>query len=326
MKRLLIFLITLTAVISCDNELELIEEKKDIPIVYGLLSVSDTAQYIRVERAFVDETQSAFELAMDPGALYYPDAVVQLERASTGSLFSLTRVDGTEEGYPRDAGAFAQFPNYLYKIRNDAIDLVPGENYILRINRGDNQPEVTASSILIEDARIIRPTNTGSLDFDYIQGTNFRWSGGEGAVIFDIYLKINYRERNVVIGGNFESKSVLWQMGQSLVNQELEVVGIDFYGFLGGAIPVDTDVDRRMDDVDVILDSGGEEIREYIQVGSANLGITSSQDIPTYSNLSEGRGIFSSRNRTWKYGVPLTPGTIDSLVDGTITRDLNFRR
>ena len=40
---------------SCDNELNLVAEKKETPVVYGLIDQADTAQYIRVERVFVDE-------------------------------------------------------------------------------------------------------------------------------------------------------------------------------------------------------------------------------------------------------------------------------
>ena len=100
---------------ACNNDLELTENKEDIPIVYGFLSRQDTAHYIRVERAFLDPEKSPLEIAQNPDSLYYDDAIVQLKRLSNGEIFDFAKVDGTLEGYPRKEGIFATTPNFLYK-------------------------------------------------------------------------------------------------------------------------------------------------------------------------------------------------------------------
>ena len=61
MKFLAVFLMLITFFVACDNELNVIEPKQDIPVVYGFLNLADSAQYIRVERAFVDESTSALD-------------------------------------------------------------------------------------------------------------------------------------------------------------------------------------------------------------------------------------------------------------------------
>src|SRR5688572_25735004 len=99
---------------SCDNELIVTDEWKDIPVVWGLLNESDTAHYIRVEKAFLDPTTSALDIARIPDSLYYDNALVSLRRISTGQIFPLERVNGDLEGYPREGGVFAETPNYLY--------------------------------------------------------------------------------------------------------------------------------------------------------------------------------------------------------------------
>ena len=100
---------------ACDNELVVVDKWKDIPVVWGLLSKSDTAHYIRVEKAFLDPTTSAYDIARIPDSLYYDEAVVTLKRVNTGQVFTLERVDGDLEGYPREGGVFAEVPNYLYE-------------------------------------------------------------------------------------------------------------------------------------------------------------------------------------------------------------------
>ena len=126
-KYLSILLIASVVLIAaCDNELELVSEYENIPITYGLLNRSDTAQYIRVEKAFVDPAKSALLLAQEPDSLYYEDLVVQLVNRSLNETYTLERVDGNLEGYPRDTGIFANSPNWMYKIRTEDMRMRGG--------------------------------------------------------------------------------------------------------------------------------------------------------------------------------------------------------
>lgn len=309
---------------SCSNEFSLIEEKKDIPIVYGLLDQTDTAQYIRLERAFVDESINALELALDPNNLYYPNAEISLVNNTTGESVVLDKVDGDAEGLPRRTGIFATTPNVLYKVLTENFMMEKNDEIILNIKRDETLPLVTATTMTIGEGKITRPTPTASVDFNFISPTRFLWSKGDNAVLFDLSLVLNYQERDLNSGTGFERKSITWEVINNTEADEIEIEGRRFYETLNGAIDVNPNVVRRFLNVDFILASGGEELKSYIQVGQANLGITSSQDIPTYTNLSEGRGVFSSRTKFFREGVNISPNTIDSLVNGTITANLNF--
>ena len=315
---------------ACDNDLDIIEEPRDIPVVYGFLSLSDTAQYIRLERAFVDENISALELAMNPDSLYYPNAQVSLRRDASGELFDLEMVDGNLEGYVRDSGAFAQSPNYLYKIKSDDIDLRAGEMYSLVIQRTEDSETIEAETRLIGPTEIKSPNSQNAviLDFDYVDLNLFIWQASEGASVHDLFFRFNYRERSPETNNQFVSKSVLWKAGSNIEEEDVRVdyefQGLNFYTFLSGAIPVETDVQRRFENMDMIVVSGGTEILDFVNVSSANLGITSTQDVPSYTNIPEGRGIFSSRYTTELNTITLSNQTIDSLVNGSLTSQLNF--
>ena len=76
--------------------------------------------------------------------------------------------------------------------------------------------------------------------------------------------------------------------------------------------------------LDFVIDAGGEDLWNYIQVGNANTGITSAQEIPRYTNISEGLGLFSSRSSLVAEGYGIHQRTRDSLIDGSITAHLNF--
>ncbi|NNE25994.1 MAG: DUF4249 family protein [Saprospiraceae bacterium] len=311
---------------ACDNELNVIEDYQDIPIVYGVLSSSDTAQYIRLERAFVDPNTSALDIAQIADSLYYEDASVQI--LHDNQIYNLERVDGNLEGYIREEGAFAQAPNYLYKIRTANIPLIDDEAYTLQINTTDNTEPVSSTIDLVGASNITTPSS--SIGFDYIQPTRVRWRKGDNARIFDILIQVNYRERRLSSSTGFERKFVTWNMGSNIESsnddiENFERPGIDFYAFLAGELEANPDIERRFDDITVILHSGGFEILELNRVSGANLGITSSQDVPNYTNLSRGRGIFTSKFKEEKPGIALKSSSMDSLIEGQITKDLNFK-
>jgi len=317
-----IFTFLIICLFSCNNELNIVETYKDIPVVYGMLSVNEDVQYIRVEKAFIDENISGFEIAKIPDSIYYQDAIVSLENVNTGATVNLTMVDATNDGFGREEGVFATNPNYLYKISSSELDLTPGTPYKLIIERSDVLPIVEAQTILIDETRFLSPSpNTSNIDFNYTQFNTFRWRN-DGAAIYDLLMRINYRER--INGGTFESKSVLWPVAKNVEDIEFQTIGQNFYSFIAGSLSNGPEFDRRFDNVDVILDAAGVELLEFNRIASANLGITSSQDVPTFSNLSEGLGIFSSKSRSEIFGIGLSPKSLDSLMNGQITQSLNF--
>ena len=133
----LVFLSLATSLLlsGCKNELVTIESWKEIPVIYGILSLGDTATYIRVEKAFVDATKSPNDIAQIPDSLYSNDVTVSLIRTKNNERFNLTRVDGNTEGYKRDGGIFAQSPNYLYKAKNATLSMRGDEQWRIVIQR-----------------------------------------------------------------------------------------------------------------------------------------------------------------------------------------------
>lgn len=321
---------------SCDNELVVTDKWKDIPVVYGFLSKSDTAVYIRVEKAFLDPTTSAYTIAQIPDSLYYENAVVQLKRVSTGQVFTLKRVDGNLEGYPRDTfqtstgnpdtnAIFATEPNYLYKIKANEIALVVGEKYQLILQRNDHTEPVTAETIILPKP-VLRVPNPGSeCNFRPNSLFTFDWNPIEDAGIFDVHVKFHYDEKSPETNNIFQHKDFDWVIVRNLTDDIYKIDGVEFYNAVAANIEEDIDATRRFDSLDIQIWCAGLELYEYIQILHANSNIPSGENIPSYTNLSEGLGIFTSRNLSNYTGFGLTPPTLDSLANGSITGDLNFQ-
>lgn len=321
---------------SCSNEFELIEEWTDIPVAFGLLSRADTAHYIRVEKAFVDPNTSALEIAQIPDSLYYESIGVSVEEISTGTVYQLERVDGNLEGYPREEGIFATAPNYLYKFKLPLNEeLTPGRTYELKLTRGDNLPEVTAQTTVVSDMTVAAPSTT--LRFEAGRSTSFRWNApGGNAIFFDLSLRLNYLENSVDEPSVFTDKSMFWPLAKNIDRDDNNETlgefsladGNDFFRFIALTLsqqPGSQGLLRDFKNVDIVVTGGDQNLFDYINIGQANTGITSSQVIPNFTNLSEGFGIFGSTNRSIKEAVTLTSATEDSLRNGQFTSIYNFQ-
>ncbi|GLR20152.1 hypothetical protein [Portibacter lacus] len=320
-------IITIVLLFSCDNTLVLNAEYQDIPIVYGLLSVSEENQFIRVERAFLDPDRSATEIAVISDSIYYPSLDVQLVNLRNNEVHTLRKVNGNEIGLPRDEGAFAVDPNTLYTIGTSEMSLSAGESYELVINRGEGKEAIRATTTVVDTILITQPSTR--LNFDI--NTNFRvsWfpkSTGNVPSVYDVSMIVNFEEVNT-LDPDMEPVPVTleWSLAKSITDEtEILKLGNEFFVFLQNNIEVKENIRRDFIGIDVVIDAGGQEILDYVRVGQANLGITASQEIPFYTNLSEGRGIFSSRNRKFKKRVLLTPVAQNVVKSNDLTKSLNF--
>lgn len=318
---------------ACNDEIDLTADWKDIPVVYALINKDEAVHYVRLEKAFLDQNGNAFDAAQNIDSLYYgPEVTVEILNQSTGKTVVLERVNGEDEELYREDGVFANSPNYLYKFLAEDLPLDGEQTIELRINRGDNLEVVTAEAIVMGDIIPQAPSMPGDkLDFPMDRETSIRWRSTEEIRIFDVFLQVRYAEQLISDPNSVEEKSVIWTMGQGIDNEAgtqqtvLKVSGQEFYAFLAQSIETDNDKIRFLQGMDLIITGGGEAVERFINIALANTGITSAQEIPTYSNLSEGLGIFSSLSDTTVVNLTLTNESRDSLTSGSITGELNFQ-
>ena len=326
LKHFLILSTVLLTISSCTNDFELNEPKVETPVLYALLNANEANHYVRLERAFADPKTSALELAKNPDSLYYKNAVVKLLKLSTsGNVlkeFTLSEIDGNLEGLVREDGVFATTPNILYKISNDVIDLQPNENYRIEVTIGEKV--ITAQTIIVDNANI-----TGAkLNFKLGFKTTLKWRGGDNSIFHNASYVFYITEQTTT---GIEHKKLVWKISKnndrpkdSEKNFEVAVLGEEFYSFLAGTLTKDPSIKRYYDGTEVVIESGGENFYKYIKIGQANLGITSSGEIPFYTNLSIGRGVFSSRSTTIK-SLSLEGDTYTEMQENPLTKDLNFQ-
>ncbi len=327
MKYFIAAVLIISTVLSCSEEFNLIAPKQETPVVFGFLSVTDTAQYIRVQRAFRDAEISAVELAQIPDSIYYTDATVTLTDVEESLVYTLDQVDGNTEGYPKEDGAFANDPNILYKVKTEDINLVEGHDYTLTINTGEQgMVEATSTITLGEVPDITTPKSDFEFFFGFDGETNFAWKKVDDIKVYDVILYINIKERDISdVENEFIDRQLRWEVQKNVEGERLMVPGLDFYQFLLIELEKDPLIARRFLDMECEIVGAGQELLEFVNVANANTGITSSGETPIYSNIDGGLGLFSTRNSDRVTDIILAQNALDSLQNSTLTQELNFQ-
>ncbi len=321
-----IFLLLASVFISsCSNEFDLIESKKEIPVVYCLLDYDAENQFVRLERAFASPNTSALILAKNPDSLYYKNADVRLVKNSNGikKEFVLKEVDGNQDGYPRKDGVFATSPNKLYKIATAELQLIPGDIVELKINIGEGDI-ITSQTSIIEEVAPSNPGSSGKVSFSATQKDVLKWNSFDktGGKLHSLDLYFNYIE---VINGVESKKSLYWPIAKNIDKESYVLAPGEFYTYISSNITKDDKIKRYFVGIDFNIYSGDENLAQFLLVGAANTGITGSGEIPSYTNMSRGLGLFGSKAVFNAIGLDLAPPTRDLLIEGELTKALNFQ-
>ncbi len=327
-----IVLISSFIISSCSTDFNVTTSWKDITIAYGLLDASDSAQFIKVGKAYLDPSTNAYTIAQNPDSLYYKDLNVELQEYNGSSLVNtihLDKVDGNLQGLVKATGIFANSPNTLYKTKQA---LNTSHSYTLLVTKPDNGTQVTASTKVINDFTVIIPTP--QIKVNFLPGLEYKvnWNSAQDGKIYDITIRFHYTEINIADPSIVTKKYVDWLVVQnfrttSTNGGSLETFSVpndNLYPYLGITIPDDQSVHRKMDSCDFLFSVGGEELDTYNQVSIAQQGLTSGQALPTFTNINGGLGLFSSRFHKNIVNLEIDGRTIDSIACNINTAHLNF--
>lgn len=330
MNRILICLIAVGLLASCKNDFDLIEDGNNFPVVYGFVNMSDTAQYIRVERAFGQEDVNAITLAEDPGEVFYDNVDVTITNISTGNSFTLEKVNAVNEGYSRDPGDFLVDPNYLYKIKTEDLDFKGGDTIVIRVNPPDDLPVAFDSTVVLDSIELVVPNDFRPTNFAATQTTmQMRTSNNVGLIGIRYFLYV--REAQIFDPTIEDTVVAVWNITDNLERdplRDLQIINLDnqsFYQTLANQLDPDAQVIRRFSHYDVEVIYSGVELIDFRRIALANGGLSGSLELPPYSTIENGNGIFSSKRTLLAKDFIVDPKTRDSLALGQITGHLNFK-
>ncbi len=323
---------------GCSTELDLNAPFVETPLMFGLLDIAEDTHYVRLNRTFLREGESALLTALDPEEIYYSASMqVRIEEFNNGiyvTAYPMTLVNGDTLGLPKESGIFAQVPNLLYRyigqLNPDLSYKVVGEDNV-------NGIFVAAETDVLEDFDIVRPTPnptlTSSLSFAGLADYQVRWENSPGAKVYQMHMRFYMRETlssdiNMVLKDTVLEWTVF---NQEVVNNPNSSQAIDFdvsrsgfYSFLRQSVQPASGIVRFIDSVDFLFYAGDEELYSFILFNSAQLGITVDQITANYTNVEGGLGLLASRHRKATPKYKLNNQTLDSIACGSLTGGLNF--
>ncbi len=340
MKKILVSLlagISAVGFYSCSDDFAVTAPYKNVTLVYGLLNMEDTAHYIKIQKAFLDEKKNALEMAKHPDSSYYPHLNVVVKELSGGQvvkIIDLERVDVNLEGHQKDTGTFFTSPNYAYKFKET---LNPNNKYRLVITNPD-AGFTDSSEIEVLDVAQLRAYNINvNTQFNFAKtvpeksnNLNIPFEIPDNAKYIEGKIKFRWVEKDLNTGQQTDKEAdFIFDSGAIPDNRNISKSHIAFYSFLKSSMGVVSEhIERKMDSCELYLAVGGQEVYDYIRIsGIQSSGLTADQLKPLYTNILGGDvyGIFSSRAYKVYKNIPLTEATLDSFRVHPLTADLNIR-
>jgi len=333
---------------SCDNNLDLTADYKNITVSYSLLNMSDPVHYFKVYRGYLTD-ENAYIQAGNWENIYYPVDSIEVifeEYDERGRLLRTATLD-TTTAIQKEEGYFANPRQLLYY---STWQLNQDYNYKLRIKRLSTGDEVYAETNVVGVCKINKPISQNPFNSKNNNGPKFVLTGEGSAsardrnvAIADFYITFNYIEVDKNTSA-VTHKSITKKMNSSYKKPASDgdisyddFTPNDFFRFLTQNIQPNSNVVRYVDTIEgqpyfcLKVDSwfANEQYYTYQMVASPNSSIVENR--MEYTNFvsddKSAYGLLASRNHTYKlFKFDNTNGSNneDSLVKGSFTKDLGF--
>jgi hypothetical protein len=325
-KIILVAFLVITLLYSCNDKLNVNAQWKDITVVYGLLSQNDDTAYIKITKAFLGNG-NALQYAKIPDSSTYPGNLNVRMEAWSGSTLVNTYVFDTITIHTKQAGdSIFYFPTQMvYFCKTGHLD--QNNTYRLKITHTKTGVIDSASTALVHSFNVDNPDPYIKLA-DFIPGQYFdvKFDQAYGGKRYQLVIRFHYLE---TAGGSSKPKSFEWLVFNDYEVSdpyELSSVPIDqtfssdaFYTIAKANIKTlkeDPSVSSRAAlYVDFIFSVASDDLNTYMNATEPSLSIV--QERPSFTNIYNGIGLFSSRYVNELDTVQLGANTISEFTTDT---------
>lgn len=361
MKKVLFSLLgTALLITSCSEKFKVAAPYKEVTVVYGYLDMQDTAHYVRVQKAFLDENKSAVDMAKAADSSFYSDINVRIDRYRASKIngvnpyvdsIHLWRVDLTTEGYPKEPGTFFNAPHYAYKF----IDtLTPGYIYRLKVTHRSSGIIDSADAPIINrwlpsfSVPIIHNplVNLGEMQFysvrpkryfefngNYIPSPGYEYNSETNPVrIAQALIRFNWHDSDINSKLHtprfFDFNAGYVTVSHQNNGFEYKIENRDLYNAIStgmGAAPAN--VVRLIDRCEIIVYLSTTDFVNYLNATQLQgSGVTGSEITPSYTNVKGENvlGLYTSRAGTSGY-ITINKITVDSLKASPLLTHVNIK-
>lgn len=348
-RKTLIALSALAIFSSCDNDLDITAEWKDIPVVYGILNVEDTTHYIKLNRAFLGQG-NVYEMAQEFDSTNYNPSIMGLrlfELGANGSVVNSIEFQDTDE-FDKPDGIFSSPSQIMYK---SSSGLNAESEYVLEAYNKETDSIIAYSKypvMMVKPLQIIRPNSFTAMNIvPNMFPPKVEWNSVPGGQRYELRMRFNYIEIQIEDQTDTTHKYIDWNFSKanslSLNGGESMSKNIDpeqFLSFIAANIDENPNVYRQVKGVEAAggnsiqhsclefyLDVAGEDLSTYIELAESSSSIVTER--PEYTNIlfgndQDARGILSSRSSDEVVNVKISNASNDNISDNDLTKHLNF--
>lgn len=333
MKKFFIIFSLSVIFFSCSTDIDLNADYKDITVVYGLLDKGSDMQYIKVNKAFLGEAAVA-DMAAVSDSFIYKSANVMLKKYHNGNYIKTIHFVYNDT-IPKDEGYFANDKNVIYLTDEKIIEQSEEDdleeysfNLVVQI---PGKPEVTSETKLVANVKILPPISYKSeLIFYQSYGTTgqyidlkLKYQSAKNALLYEVYTEIYYYEKEQG-SSDYTLKTIMWRQLDKRSNDikgeetiESTISGSGFYNYIHTQVANINAEERIFYSVRFYFVAAGETLTKYIDLTSPDYGIV--QEKPSFTNVQNGWGLFSSRGSSFSSYKKLESGSLGELSGGQYT-------
>ena len=346
-KYFLILTLALTALTSCEDDINLDGDFVETAVVYGLLDHADSLHYIKITRAFIGPG-SALDNALIADSSYFDQVEATVSEVVNGQVTRTWALQDTVVQDKDTNGIFYAPEQKVYYFKTlptgplDALQtstnpmlssLKPTATYRFKAIINGGEFEVSGETELVHG--MTSPSISQNFTFKFSNDPGQYVSSGVAisntgnAYIASAHLDVLFNEH---IGATKTEKSFRWKLGEAPVeaysSRTFSAVGQTFYDLIKANATDNPLIDKRtFQGFRIIITGGAEELYNYMTVNQPSF--TLAQSKPTYTNLNvtNGKrvvGIFSSR-QTVSFYKPFYTSPQQAYIraiDKKSTRDL----
>lgn len=316
---------------GCSTDFDMYADYKDITIVYGMADIENDTTWVKITKAYTGPGD-ALLFAQNPDSSNYTYKLdVSMVGKKNGSnlepiIFDTLTIHNKEitdtiisaEGDTLILNPFYSPNQLMYyavgEINKDAV-------YTLNINRSGKT--LTAVSDIVAPFSVSKPVNRITFS-NSATGSDgkIEWNSAKNGKRYEVSLRFYYSE----LGPDYSDtlhKSVSWRVGvvssSGLAGGEKlaeTYSGLAFYNLLTKELEPIPNVERWAGTVDITIACGSQVLATYLNINAG--GGSMLEEVPIYSNIVGGSGIFASRYTTGKNI------RISSVTERTLINDYDF--
>lgn len=313
---------------ACDNELEIGSNYKKCLVIYGLLNLKDSTQYIRVQESYYSKDDGMFAAGIIDSICPKPEDIeIYMEVLNNEEVIDGPIYLEYVENYPKDSGLFANSRNLVYRFKQA---LIPHYTYRLHVYDKTSGIRAIGTTDLLGGRNYLY----SYCESRYYMSTYYPVENIENYQFFDYFSNIEGQVKRFLYKEFINEKEYLRYVdckpfqdlktaGNSPVNDSMGCQFSDTYlQFLAEHIPIIEGVTREIVGVDQIVTLPDKNVDFYFSNCNNDDLFHYLED---FSNIENGQGLFASKYYLTFFAQRLFPATIDSVAYGRFTGHLGFK-